>query len=71
MVAGKHSVFAKAFINALRDNTGLLEGQSLYRQVSGGIIKVASKYGIEQIPEYAPIRHAGHESGEFFLVPKK
>jgi len=68
---GNHSVFAKAFIDALRDNSQLLEGQDLYRQVSGGIIKVASKYGIEQVPEYAPIRHAGHESGEFFLIPKQ
>jgi len=68
---GNHSVFAKALIDALRDNTQLLEGQDLYRQVSGGIIKVASKYGIEQVPEYAPIRHAGHESGEFFLIPKQ
>jgi len=67
---GNHSVFAKAFIDALQNNTGLLEGQNLYREVSGGIISVASKYGIEQVPEYAPIRHAGHESGEFFLIPK-
>jgi len=67
---GNHSVFAKAFIDTLRDNTDLLEGQDLYRKVSGNIISTASEYGIEQVPEYAPIRHAGHESGEFFLVPK-
>jgi hypothetical protein len=24
---------------------------------------------MEQSPEYAPIQHAGHESGEFFFVP--
>lgn len=67
---GKHSVFAKAFLEALRSNTGLLEGQDLYREVSGNIISIASEYGIDQVPEYAPIRHAGHESGEFFLIPK-
>lgn len=67
---GSHSVFAKAFIDTLRNNTGLLEGQNLYREVAGNIIGVASRYGIDQVPEYAPIRHAGHESGEFFLVPK-
>jgi hypothetical protein len=22
------------------------------------------------MPEYAPIRYAGHESGEFFFLPK-
>jgi len=42
----------------------------LYREVSGGIISIASKYGIEQVPEYAPIHHAGHETGELFLVLK-
>ncbi len=67
---GKHSVFAKAFINALRSNNKLLEGQSLYREVSAGIVSIASGYGIDQVPEYAPIRYAGHESGEFFFVPK-
>lgn len=67
---GKHSVFAKAFIDALQKNINLLEGQTLYREVSGSIIATASKYGIEQVPEYAPIHHAGHESGEFFLIPK-
>ncbi len=66
---GKHSVFANAFIKALNGNNVLLEGQSLYRKVSSGIIAIAAEYGIEQVPEYAPIRHAGHESGEFFFVP--
>jgi len=68
---GQHSVFAKAFINTLQKNQSLLEGQDLYRNVSAGIVSIASEYGIEQVPEYAPIRHAGHESGEFFFVPVK
>jgi len=67
---GQHSVFANAFIKALNSNSQLLEGQALYREVSSNIVAVAADYGIEQVPEYAPIRHAGHESGEFFFVPK-
>jgi uncharacterized caspase-like protein len=67
---GQHSVFANAFIKALNENNSLLEGQALYRLVSSGIIKIAAGYGIEQVPIYAPIRHAGHESGEFFFIPK-
>jgi len=67
---GEHSVFAKAFIQALKNNHQLLEGQALYRDVSAGIVATASRYGIEQVPEYGPIRYAGHESGEFFFVPK-
>ncbi len=66
---GKHSVFANAFIKALENNSDLLEGQALYREVANNIVAVAADYGIEQVPEYAPIRHAGHESGEFFFVP--
>jgi len=67
---GQHSVFARAFIEALGANSELLEGQALYRNVSNNIVSIAAGYGIEQVPEYAPIRHAGHESGEFFFVPK-
>ncbi len=66
---GNHSVFANAFIKALENNHSLLEGQALYRNVSSYIVAIASDYGIDQVPEYAPIRHAGHESGEFFFVP--
>lgn len=66
---GQHSVFANAFIKALDSNHQLLEGQALYRAVSNNIVAIAADYGIEQVPEYAPIRHAGHESGEFFFVP--
>ncbi len=31
----------------------------------------AQKLGVEQIPEYAPIRFAGHEAGDFLLAPKR
>ena len=67
---GQHSVFAQAFIKALKGNRQLLEGQALYREVANNIIAIAADYGIEQVPEYAPIRHAGHEAGEFFFVPQ-
>jgi TPR repeat protein len=66
---GDHSVFAQAVIKALQNHQGLLEGQQLYRDVSANIVAIAASYGIEQVPVYAPIQHAGHESGEFFLVP--
>ena len=31
---GRHSLFARAFLNALQDNNRLLEGQRLFREVS-------------------------------------
>lgn len=67
---GDHSVFANAFIKALQTNSGLLEGQELYRSISNNVVAVAANYNVEQVPQYAPVQHAGHEAGEFFFVPK-
>ena len=66
---GDHSVFAKAFIDTLSSNTDVIEGQKLFRQVSAMVAVAADRYKVDQVPEYAPIRHAGHESGDFILVP--
>lgn len=62
------SVFAQAFVSALRNNHGLLLGYNLYREVANVVAQRASKFGVHQEPEYAPIRHAGHETGQFFFV---
>ncbi|MBE9538523.1 MAG: caspase family protein [Proteobacteria bacterium] len=66
---GKHSVFAKAFIGALRNNDQVLEGFSLYSRVLELMPAQASTPGQSQAPQYAPIHLAGHESGEFFFTP--
>ena len=66
---GKHSVFAKALIEVLKNNDQVLEGQSLYRIVYKQVIQEASRLGFSQKPQYAPINLAGHETGEFFFVP--
>ena len=66
---GEHSVFAKAFLAVLNDNEGLLEGHSLYRQVMRRMRVSMARINQTQVPEYAPIKHAGHEGGEFFLKP--
>ena len=66
-----HSVFANAFFEVLKQNTGVLEGYKIYRDVSEKVRQQAAKYNIEQTPQYAPILHAGHEAGEFFFVSRK
>lgn len=66
---GEHSVFAKAFLSVLNSNEGLLEGHGLYRQVMREMRVSMARINQEQVPEYAPIKHAGHEGGEFFLKP--
>jgi len=64
---GKHSVFAKAFLDVLNENQGLLEGYSLYTNILLKMKANTSKLDIDQVSNYAPIKHAGHEAGEFFF----
>lgn len=66
---GDHSVFANAFLKALRENSEVLEGQRLFGAVASGVTGAAASLSTEQLPQYAPISYAGHEAGDFFLVP--
>lgn len=59
---GRNSVFAKAFIAALQTNHDILQGYSLYQSVTDKVRSRAARLGVTQIPEYAPIRRAGHEN---------
>lgn len=67
---GKHSYFARAFLNVLQDNNRLLEAQRLFREVSTSLALGSMDSPVPQVPEYSPIRFAGHESGEFFFMPR-
>jgi hypothetical protein len=66
---GQHSVFAKALLDVLTANNDILDGQRLHREVAARVAYAAASMQFDQVPEYAPIRFAGHEAGEFFLVP--
>ncbi|MEE9344927.1 MAG: caspase family protein [Methylococcales bacterium] len=68
---GQHSVFAKAFLNVLKRNNGLMEDYELFRAVSGYVKKSASLVGFQQLPQYSAMLHAGHEGSPFFFVPTK
>jgi len=68
---GVHSVFARAFIEALETNEDLLLGRNLYQAVAARVAHAAAGYDFEQIPQYAPISRAGHESGDFILQPRR
>lgn len=69
MGGGQHSVFAKALLDVLGANSGVLDGQRLHREVAARVAYAAANMQFDQVPEYGPIRFAGHEAGEFFLVP--
>jgi uncharacterized caspase-like protein len=66
---GGHSVFAKALLDVLSGNNDVMEGRKLYKEVAARVAYAASNMNFEQVPEYAPVKHTGHEGGDFFLVP--
>jgi hypothetical protein len=66
---GNHSVFAKGFLDVLASNTDILDGQRLGLEVAARVSYAASSALVEQDPQYAPIRYAGHEAGDFLFVP--
>ncbi len=66
---GRHSVFAKAFLHALQNNSGLLEDYELFRSVSRQVQQSAASVGFQQLPQYSAMLHAGHEGSPFFFVP--
>ncbi len=67
---GDHSYFARAFLNVLQDNNRLLEAQRVYSEVAASVALNGVNSALPQSPQYAPIRYAGHESGEYFFLPK-
>src|SRR5215472_6831110 len=67
-VGGSHSIFAQPFIELLQSNVGVLSGQEMFRQLQIRVAATAQRVDAEQVPEYAPIKFAGHEAGDFFFV---
>lgn len=67
---GDHSIFAKALLTVLAEATEPIEGQRLFQEISARVAWAAEARDFEQLPQYAPIKYAGHESGDFFLVPR-
>ncbi len=65
---GAHSVFAQTFIDLLRANVAVLPGQDLFRLLQPQVAARAHRLEVQQVPEYAPIKFAGHEAGDFFFV---
>ena len=60
---GNNSVFTKAFVNALIENQSILEASRMFAAVRRSVILNA-----DQTPEYADIRKAGHEGGDFIFI---
>lgn len=62
----KHSVFASAFLKALRENDQVLTATELFSTVRASVIRNA-----DQTPEYGVIHKAGDDGGDFVFVKKR
>ena len=67
-----HSIFTEAFLGVLEENREILETERIFLAVRNRVMNAAKRLNTEQIPTYAPIHLAGHESiGDFIFVPKQ
>lgn len=65
----EHSVFAEKLIAILRKNAEPLEAYELFFRLQSSVQNAAAKLNVKQTPQYAPLRHAGHQAGEFIFLP--
>lgn len=63
---GAHSPFAKAMIEALQANESVLDGNQLFAAIRRPVMLNAN-----QTPQYADVREAGHEGGDFLFVRRR
>lgn len=66
---GRNSIFAKHFIQLLRDNENILEASALYGELFDRVSGGASTFNVEQNPRFSTLSDAGHMNGEFLFVP--
>ena len=66
---GTHSLFARALLSVLSLARQPLSAAALESAVAARVTYRAHELGVEQAPDLAPIRHAGHEAGDFVLTP--
>lgn len=67
---GGHSVFAKVLIDVLKNNNEVIEGVRLHQQINERVLYKSEVFGMPQVPQYSALIPAGHESGDFILVPQ-
>jgi hypothetical protein len=66
--SGNHSLFAALLIKVLESNASVLSAQEVYSQLEPAVSTRMDSYKVHQVPEYAPIKMAGHEAGDFLFV---
>jgi hypothetical protein len=68
---GQNSVFARAFLDELEANQGVLASPELFSRIRKRVETAAARNEFVQTPEFKSIKGAGHEVGDFFFVPVK
>jgi hypothetical protein len=63
---GRHSMFAKLFLQVLQNNASVIAARELYDRIQPAVATASNNF--TQVPEYAPIKLAGHEAGDFLFV---
>ena len=66
-----NSVFARAFLDVLGGNDGVLPTPTLFTRVQARVKIGAARSNFTQVPEFKAIKSAGHEMGDFFFVPRQ
>jgi hypothetical protein len=69
--AGRNSLFARSLLDVLDAVREPIETRRLFDAVAARFSLRAQRLRVQQKPQYAPIRFAGHEAGDFVFVPKR
>lgn len=67
--AGRNSIFVKSLIEVLGAVREPMEARRLYGELAARFLLRAQRLHVRQHPDYAPIKFAGHEAGDFLFVP--
>ncbi len=68
--AGKHSIFARQFLDGLNRKMEAFEAHELYRDIAPRVEQAARGFGEQQRPQYGQLQFSGHVGGDFVFVPK-
>jgi uncharacterized caspase-like protein len=69
--AGRNSLFASSLLDVLDAVREPIETRRLFDALAARFSLRAQRLKVQQKPQYAPIRFAGHEAGDFVFVPKR
>jgi len=64
---GKHSVFARAFLDVLLANNEIISAARIHEQVAPIVLNLAERQDFKQTPFFGYLRSAGHAFGNFYL----